>query len=120
MKTILALEGMGYFFQVKDGKISYVHIGSPIDPEQARPLLEQIRAAKAEAITYLQTRPFTKQSKQRVVFPAKSGLPFPEGSWQRLEDGRIEALVSYSDLKNMKVIRDVIAGKDEGELDAAA
>ena len=48
------------------------------------------------------------KSRRRVVFPVDSPLPFPAGSWRRLEDGRIEALLSYAELEEMRRWRDEI------------
>ncbi len=106
MKAIEELEKNGYLLTATDKAINYEHIGKNPDPDQIRPLLEQIKAAKSEAISYLQQRPFTRKSKKCVIFPARTDLAFPAGTWQRMEDGRIEALLSCEDMKEMLYWRD--------------
>lgn len=108
MKAIEKLESMGYLFWVKNNNVHYIHIGPAPDPEQVRPLLTEIKALKAEAVNWLQQRPFTSKTKKRVIFPADSALAFPAGTWQRMEDGRIEALLCYEDMKDMLYWRDVV------------
>ena len=43
-----------------------------------------------------------------VIFPADTSLPFIAGTWQRLPDGRIEALVSLFELRVMREMRDIL------------
>ena len=56
----------------------------------------------------------SETERKYVVFPAGADkyLPLPAGQWKRLEDGQIEAHVSYEDLENVKALRDVVAGVD--------
>lgn len=108
MKVIQELERLGYFFRVQEDGLAYEHFGPTPDAEVVRPLLSEVKAAKVEAIAYLQKRPFTRQTRQVVTFPADSSLAFPAGTWRRLVDGHIEALLSYDDLKTMIYWRDVI------------
>jgi hypothetical protein len=63
-------------------------------------------------MAFLRERPFTRQSKQVVIFPAGSGLGFPSGTWRRLADGRIEACLSYEQLELMRYWRDEVMGSD--------
>ncbi|MCL4872010.1 MAG: hypothetical protein KJ063_23870 [Anaerolineae bacterium] len=112
MKAISELENIGYHFWIKEEGISYLHIGSMPDPEQVRPLLQQIKAAKSEAMAFLEQRPFTSKSKRRVIFPADYRGPFPSGTWQRMADGRFETLLCYDDLKEMLYWRDVVLADD--------
>lgn len=59
----------------------------------------------------------TNRTKRLVVFPADTPLPFPAGSWRRLDDGRIEAQLSYDDLATMLYWRDVILRDENTEIE---
>lgn len=115
MKVLEALEELGYFFSVQESRLAYEHVGPVPDSEVVRPLLAELKAAKEEAIDYLQKRPFNRQTKQIVIFPANTPLAFPVGSWHRLEDGRIKALLNYEELETMRYWRDeiILAGDDD-------
>ncbi len=57
MEALRELEKMGYFFQLKGEQVRFKHIGeSKPDPAVVRPLLEELKARKSEAIRYLQAR----------------------------------------------------------------
>mgnify|MGYP001342085655 CR=1 FL=1 len=116
MKGLEALEELGYFFSAQDSKLAYQHVGPAPDPEVVRPLLAELKVVKEEAIDYLQKRPFTRQTKQIVIFPADTQLAFPSGTWHKLVDGRIKALLSYEELETMRYWRDeiILAGDDNG------
>jgi len=113
MKVIEELESMGYAFRVQGDLLHYVCRDKSPNVEQIRRLLEVLKNQKAEALAYLRQRPFTNRTKRFVIFPADSPLPFPVGSWQRLEDGRIEAYLSHFDMALMMYWReDVLAADD--------
>lgn len=113
MKAVEQLENLGFLFRIEGDNIKFVHIGTKPEPSLIRPLLAEIKMNKSEALSFLQERSFTNETKQRVVFPANSDIPFPSSSWQRLEDGRIEALLCFQDLKTMIYWRDfILADRD--------
>ena len=53
MKLIADLEALGYVFELQDGQVHYTHAGRAPDPAAVRPLLEELRQRKAEALEYL-------------------------------------------------------------------
>lgn len=118
MRALRQLERVGYEFSLKgEGVISYIcHADSPPDGSWVRPLLEEIREHRKEVAAILAARTsrpkdtevFTAGTRQSVIFPADTPLPFPAGSWRRLDDGRIEALLSYADLEEIRRWRDEI------------
>lgn len=118
MSALAQLESIGYEFRLEDeGTIHYAYKGvEPPDDASVRPLLAKIRENRQEVVAVLSARlslpakdeGFTNRTKCRVVFPANTSLPFPAGSWRRLDDGRIEAMLSYVDLEQMRMWRDEI------------
>ena len=116
MKALETLEELGYFLSVQESGLAYEHIGPAPDPEMVRPLLAELKAVKEEAIDYLKKRPFTRQTKQIVIFPADTQLAFPSDTWHRLDDGRIKALLNYEELETMRYWRDeiILAGDEDG------
>ena len=114
MKAIQELEALGYFFRVQGVDLAYEHFGSPPDPDTVRPLLAEVKLSKEEAITYLQERPFTRNTKQVVIFAEDSPLAFPAGTLRRLADGRIKACLTYAEMETMREWRDeIILAVDE-------
>lgn len=120
MNALIQLESIGYEFRLEDdGTIHYVYRSaeSP-DDASVRLLLAEIRENRQEVAAILSARAsrssmdegFTNRTKCRVVFPANTSLPFPAGSWRRLDDGWIEAMLSYKDLEQMHFWRDEILG----------
>jgi hypothetical protein len=113
MNALAQLQWAGYEFSLDgNGALRYVYRGAEPPGDWARPLLAEIRANRPAVAAVLAGRapaadePFTTHTRLRVVFPADTPLPFPAGRWRRLEDGRIEALLSYNDLRVMRLWRD--------------
>lgn len=125
--AVLMLEQHGYLFDVDEGgKLFFEHYGDPPAGWAVLPLFEAIKQDPAGARRYTQARSAWPQAPgipwgqgdeetHNVVFPAGSGLLFPEGSWRRLEDGRIEARLSLYDLRVMKAVRDADPLESEKE-----
>lgn len=120
MNAMSQLEQAGYEFDLKsDGTIGYAYRGAepPVD-SWVRPLLLEIREHRQEVAAILAARTsssssteaevFTRKTRRYVIFPADTTLPFPAGSWRCLDDGRIEALLSYAELEKMRYWRDEI------------
>ena len=55
MNAILQLENLGYSFTLKGDRIRYNHNGTASDPTLVRPLLDELRQRKDEAIQFLQS-----------------------------------------------------------------
>lgn len=118
MNALTELERAGYEFSLEnDGTIRYILRGAE-QPDDAtvRPLLAAVRQHRQEVAAILSARTvdspveevFTNKTRRWVVFPANTKLPFPAGTWRRLDDGRIEAHLNYDDLKVMRMWRDEI------------
>jgi len=57
MEAVQKLEKLGYNFEVVSSNIKFKHIGSSQpNPAQVKPLLEELKAHKPEALVYLQPR----------------------------------------------------------------
>ena len=118
MNALTQLERAGYEFSLEvDGSIRYAFRGTqPPEESFARPLLDTVRQHRQEISAILSARTaappveevFTNKTRLRVVFPATTKLPFPAGTWRRLDDGRIEAHLDFNGLKIMRVLRDEI------------
>lgn len=129
--AVLMLEQHGYLFDVDEaGKLFFEHYGDPPRGPAVLPLFEAIKQDVAGALRYTQARnewpqapgiPWGQGDEEThmVVFPAGTGLLFPEGRWRRLEDGRIEALLSLYDLRIMKAVRDADPPESEKEMPIA-
>jgi len=82
-----------------------------LSAKEAKKRLEekQRKEAQTEAAKY---------PKRTVIFPADVKLAFPEGTWQRLPDGRIKARLTLPEMRLVDAWGRMLRGDDvtDGEL----
>lgn len=104
MKAILELESIGYTFFLDGDMIQYCYTGEKLDSTQAGPLLDIIRVNKDRALGFLRSRKGAETTSGkfgwRIRWPADTYIAVVHGTWQWLDDGRIEAEYTPEQLSN--------------------
>ncbi len=108
MRALLELERLGYRFVLDGDTIRYAHAGARPDPGLASSLLADLREHRDQAVSFLRARcgvatedtasscrPWTHVT---FIWPPDLQIAVVRGQWQRLPDGRIEAIYTREEL----------------------
>jgi DNA-directed RNA polymerase subunit F len=71
MEAILALERLGYTFAFNGTHMQYVRRSEKLDPEEVRPLLEEVRRHREAAVSFLQKRA-SREARRSAAFEAEA------------------------------------------------